>query len=84
MDARSLRQRLRRVPAPVVDAGLAVALAVAIMVAIPVAPLQGRRPDALAYGLGLTIAALVLVRRRWPLAVLALSGATLQLYYVLD
>jgi class 3 adenylate cyclase len=84
MDVRSLRQRLRRVPAPVVDAGLAAALAVAIMVAIPVAPLQGRRPDALAYGLGLTIAALVLVRRRWPLAVLALSVATLQLYYVLD
>jgi class 3 adenylate cyclase len=83
MDVTSLRQRLRRVPAPVVDAGLAVILAVAITIAIPVAPLQPRRPDALAYGLGLTIAALVLVRRRWPLAVLALSAATLQLYYQL-
>jgi class 3 adenylate cyclase len=83
MDATSLRQRRRRVPAPVVDAGLAVALAVAIMIAIPVAPLQPRRPDALAYGLGLTIAVLVLVRRRWPLAVLALSAATLQLYFQL-
>jgi class 3 adenylate cyclase len=81
MDVTSLRQRLRRVPAPVVDAGLAVALAAAITIAIPVAPLQGRRPDALAYGLGWTIAALALVRRRWPLAVLALSAATLQLYY---
>jgi class 3 adenylate cyclase len=83
MDVTSLRQRLRRLPAPVVDAGLAVALAVAITIAIPVAALQGRRPDALAYGLGLMIAALVLVRRRWPLAVLALSAATLQLYYQL-
>jgi membrane protease YdiL (CAAX protease family) len=50
----------------VVDAGLAVALAVAIMVAIRVAPLQGAPRDAFAYGLGLTIAGLVLVRRRWP------------------
>jgi class 3 adenylate cyclase len=83
MDVTSLRQRLRRVPAPVADASLAVALAVAITIAIPVAPLQGRRPDALAYALGLTIATLALVRRRWPLAVLALSAATLQLYYQL-
>jgi class 3 adenylate cyclase len=79
----SLRQRLRRVPAPVVDAGLAVAVAVAVMIAISVAPLQPRRPDALAYGLGLTIAALVLVRRRWPLAVLLASTAILQVYYQL-
>jgi class 3 adenylate cyclase len=34
--------------------------------------------------LGLTIAALVLVRRRWPVAVLVASAATLQLYYLLD
>jgi class 3 adenylate cyclase len=83
MDVTSLRQRLRRVPAPAVDAGLAVALAVAITIAIPVAPLQPRRADALAYGLGLTIAALALARRRWPLAVLLASTATLQLYYQL-
>jgi class 3 adenylate cyclase len=83
MDVMSLRQRLRRVPAPVVDAGLAAALAVAIVIAIPVAPPQGRPPDALAYGLGLTIAGLVLVRRRWPLAVLLASTAILQLYYQL-
>jgi Adenylate and Guanylate cyclase catalytic domain len=83
MDVMSLRQRLRRVPAPVVDAGLAAALAVAIVIAIPAAPPQGRPPDALAYGLGLTIAGLVLVRRRWPLAVLLASTAILQLYYQL-
>jgi hypothetical protein len=84
MTVTSLRRRLRRVPAPVVDAGLAVAVAVAVTIAIAVSPGPGRRPDALAYGLGLTIAALVLARRRWPLAVLLASVATLQVYYFLN
>ena len=79
-----LRQRLRRVPAPVLDAGLAVALAVAITIGIRVAPGPGGRPDALAYALGLTIAALALARRRWPLAVLLASVVTLQVYYLSD
>jgi adenylate cyclase len=76
----SWRSRLRRLPAPVVDAGLAVALAVAVTVAINVSPAQGEPPDALAYGLGLLIAALSLARRRWPLAVLLASAATLFFY----
>jgi class 3 adenylate cyclase len=76
----SLRHRLQRLPAPVVDAGLAVALAVANTIGIRVAPAPGARPDALAYACGLTIAALALVRRRWPLAVLLASAATLQVY----
>jgi class 3 adenylate cyclase len=76
----SLRQRLRRVPAPVVDAGLALALAVANTIGIRVAQAPGARPDALAYACGLTIAALTLARRRWPLAVLLASAATLQIY----
>jgi class 3 adenylate cyclase len=80
----SVRQRLRRVPAQVVDAGLAVALAVAIAVAIATSPRQGRPPDALTYALGLTIAALALFRRRWPLAVLAASVVTLQVYNQFD
>jgi class 3 adenylate cyclase len=84
MDVTSWRWRLRRVPAPVVDAGLAVALAVAVTLAIAASPGPGRRPDALAYGLGLTIAALVLARRRWPVAVLLASVAILQLYYFLN
>jgi class 3 adenylate cyclase len=75
-----LRQRLRRVPAPVVDAGLAVALAVANTIGIRVAHVAGARPDAFAYAYGLTIAALALARRRWPLAVLLASAATLQIY----
>jgi class 3 adenylate cyclase len=82
LDVTSLRERLRRVPAPVVDAGLAVALAVAITIGVRVAPGPGKQPDALAYALGLTIAALALVRRRWPLAVLLASAATLQVYYL--
>jgi class 3 adenylate cyclase len=43
-----------------------------------------RAPDLLAYALGWTIGALLLARRRWPVAVLVASAATLQLYYLLD
>ncbi len=64
--------------------GLALVVAVSIVVGMSVSPDTGRRPDALAYVLGLTIAGLVLVRRRWPVAVLVASAAALQLYYVLD
>jgi class 3 adenylate cyclase len=77
-----VRQRLRRVPAPVVDAGLAVALAVAVTIGIRVAPGPGKPPDAFAYACGLSIAALALARRRWPLGVLLASVATLQVYYL--
>jgi class 3 adenylate cyclase len=80
----SWRSRLRRLPAPVVDAGLALALAVAVTVAINVSLAQGEPPDALAYGLGLLIAALSLFRRRWPLAVLLASAATLLFYNQFD
>jgi class 3 adenylate cyclase len=80
MDMTSLGQRLRRVPAPVVDAGLALALAVANTIGIRVAHVAGARPDWFAYACGLTIAALALARRRWPLGVLLASAATLQIY----
>jgi hypothetical protein len=76
----ALRQLLQRLPAPVIDAGLAVALAVANTIGIRVALAPGARPDAVAYACGLTIAALALVRRRWPLTVLLASAATLQIY----
>ena len=79
-----LRHRLQHLPVPVIDAGLALAVAIVITITIRVSPPEGRRPDALAYALGLTIAALALVRRRWPLAVLLVSAATLQVYYLLD
>jgi class 3 adenylate cyclase len=79
------RRRPARVPAWLIDAGWAVAVAAAVTIAIRVAREPGARPpDLLAYALGWTIAALLLARRRWPLAVLAASFAALQLYYVLD
>ena len=81
---RSLAQRLRRVPALLVDAGLALAVAVAITIAIAVSTELGARREAAAYALGWTIAALLLARRRWPLAVLLASAAILQVYYQLD
>jgi adenylate cyclase len=64
----------------VVDAVLALGLAVAVTIAIRVAPEHGvwRAPGA--YTLGLTVAALVMLRRRWPLGVLLGSAAALQLY----
>jgi class 3 adenylate cyclase len=80
----SLARRLQQVPTPVIDAGLAVGLAVAITIAIGVSPEPGAQRDLAAYVLGWTIAALVLARRRWPLAVLLASAAVLQLYYQLD
>ena len=80
----SLRQRMQHVPGPLLDVGLALMVAVTVLIAIGVAPPPGRQPDALAYLLGLTIAALVLARRRWPVAVLVASAATLQVYYLLD
>jgi len=69
----------------VVDVCLAVATAVAVTIAIRLAREQGAHPpNALAYALGGAIAVLVLARRRWPLAVLVASTATLQAYFVLD
>jgi class 3 adenylate cyclase len=84
MDAASWRRRLRRVPAPVVDAILAVGLAAAVTAAISVAPEQGREPDAAAYALGPVLGALALVRRRWPLGVLLASAAVLFFYNQFD
>jgi class 3 adenylate cyclase len=71
----------RQLPAPLVDAGLALGLAVAVTVAIEVAAAgAGAEPGPGARTLGLTMAALVMVRRRWPLAVLLASAVALQLY----
>jgi adenylate cyclase len=84
MDATSWGQRLRRAPAPVVDAILAGGLAVAVTVAIAVAPEQGRPAPAAAYALGPVLGALALFRRRWPLGVLLASAAVLTFYNQFD
>jgi len=80
MGGTSWWSRLRRLPAPVVDAGLALALAAGVTAAIAVGPSQGRSPDAVAYLLGPVLGVLALFRRRWPLAVLLASAAALYLY----
>ena len=73
------------VPTWVIDAGWAVAVAVAVTMAIRAAQEPNtRRPDLFAYALGLTIGALLLARRRWPVAVLVASFAALQVYYMLN
>jgi class 3 adenylate cyclase len=84
MDATAWWHRLRRAPAPVVDAILAGGLAVAVTVAIAVAPEQGRPAPAAAYALGPVLGALALFRRRWPLGVLLASAAVLVFYNQFD
>ncbi len=74
MTARSWRSRLQGLPAPVVDVAMAVALTAAVTIAIGVAPEQGRPPGPAAFTLGPAIGGLALFRRRWPLAVLVISG----------
>jgi len=81
----SWSKRLGRFRPYAIDVGLAVVVAVAVMIAISVARETGSKPpDTLAYALGVTIGALLLGRRRWPVGVLAASFVTLQVYYALD
>jgi class 3 adenylate cyclase len=81
MAGMSWRSAPLRLPAPVVDAGLALGLAVAVIVAIEVAATsEGVEPAPGARTLGPIMAALVIVRRRWPLGVLLASAVALQLY----
>ena len=80
MVLRSWSSRLRQLPPPLIDAALALGLAVAVTIAIRVAPEQGMGRAPGAYTLGLTVAALVMFRRRWPLWVLLGSAVALQLY----
>lgn len=78
------RERLERVRPHAIDVGLAVVVAAAVVIAMSVSGYSGpdtRPPDALAYALGVTIGALVLARRRWPVGVLVASVAALQVYH---
>jgi hypothetical protein len=73
-----------RLPLRVLDA--AVACGVAVVVAILIAGRQepgARHPDVLAFLLGVAVAAPLLVRRRWPLAVLLVSVLVLVAYHAL-
>jgi signal transduction histidine kinase len=78
--------RLRELPPCAVDVGLALAVAAALVLTISIAeePDATRSPDVLAYLLGVGIASLLLLRRRWPLGVLIGSVGLLSIYYGLD
>jgi signal transduction histidine kinase len=81
----SLGGWLQRIPPFVVDAIVAAAVAVAILFAIGAEQEEGsKHPDALAYLLGVAIAAPLLVRRRWPLGVLLVSTGVAMIYHALD
>jgi membrane-associated protein len=70
-----VREGLVRVSDTRVDAEVALAVAALVGFGITIAQEPGSRPpDVLAYGLGVAGAAVLLARRRWPVAVL---GATL-------
>jgi hypothetical protein len=68
LDVTTLGQWLWRVPASVIDAGLAAAVAVAIRDRRVAAAERATPSTCLPTCWGLMLAALVLVRRRWPLA----------------
>jgi signal transduction histidine kinase len=73
------------VPTPFVDAGIATTVAIAISIAVAAdQESSAKDPDALAYLLGVAIAAPLLVRRRWPVAVLFISAALVIAYHVLE
>lgn len=77
--------QLERVPAWVVDVVLASGTALVITAWVGLAAEHDARPTDLgAYALRLSIAALLLVRRRWPLGVLLASIALLEAYLTLD
>jgi signal transduction histidine kinase len=65
------------------DIGVVAAVAVAMTLTISVAQEDeaSRSPDVLAYLLGLSVAALLLLRRRWTMGVLVASVGVLFIYY---
>jgi len=74
-----------RVSARVSDVLLAAAVAVAITIAIAAETEENAKsPDALAYALGITMAAITPLRRRHPVALLAATLVLLQAYYSLS
>jgi serine phosphatase RsbU (regulator of sigma subunit) len=85
VNAATLRTRWERLPPLLIDIGLCLAVATTNTIAISIAREPGSNaPDALAYALGLIIAALLIFRRRRPVAVLLTSFVALTVYYSLD
>ncbi len=76
-----INERLDRIPAAAIDAGIAAVVALGITIAI--ARQESKDADAAAYLLSIAIAAPLLVRRRWPLAVFLASTLLLIAYHAL-
>ena len=80
-----IRQGLVRVSATHIDASVALAAAALVIVGITIAQESGARVvDVLAYGLGVAGAAVLLARRRWPVAVLGATLVVSLAYHLLD
>jgi signal transduction histidine kinase len=85
MRLEQLRGSVRTLPTPAVDVAVAAGLAIVITTLIAARLESGAKdPDALAFVLGVAIAALLLVRRRWPLTVFLVSVLLLIAYHALD
>jgi signal transduction histidine kinase len=79
-----IRQRWHQLPTSLIDAGVAAAVALAVSIAIAAREETGaKEPDAIAYLLGVVIAASLLLRRRWPLGVFLVSAVLVMTYHVL-
>jgi signal transduction histidine kinase len=78
--------RLQNLSPAAIDRGLAFAVAATLVLTISIAeePDATRSPDALAYLLGASVGALLLLRRRRPLGVLVGSIGVLSIYYGLS
>jgi signal transduction histidine kinase len=83
---RDWQARLQGLSPRAVDVALALAAAAAMALTIGIAEEDDatRSPDVLAYLLGMIVAALLLLRRRWPLGVLIATVGVLSVYYGLD
>jgi signal transduction histidine kinase len=67
------------------DVGIAAALAVAMTLSIAAAPEpSSREPDLFAYLIGVSVGAIVLLHRRWPLGAVAATVGALMVYYSSD
>src|SRR5947207_709352 len=77
-------ERLHRIPAAAIDAGIAAAVALRITIAIAAQQeSEAKDAHALAYLFGIAIAVPLLVRRRWPLAVFLASTLLVIAYHAL-
>jgi signal transduction histidine kinase len=77
--------RYRNAPPAAIDLAVAALSALAVCVTAAAAQEEGARsPDFTGYVLAAAIAAPLLARRRWPVAVLIASAVLLQVYYAAD